>query len=101
MIYQFIYRTEEQIHEAIKDSELEYPECMTYVDCLEYETDKESLELAIIDFLSQELGTVWDIDPEVRVGDIPNQSYIQINAIQDYDKSWTINGLHKYSNPNQ
>lgn len=97
MTYQFIYRTEEQIHEAIKDSGLEYPECLTYVDCLDYETEKETLELAIIDFLSQDLGTVWDIDPEVRVGDIPNHSYARIDAVQDYDKSWSINGLTEYS----
>lgn len=97
MTYQFIYRTEEQIHEAIKDYGLEYPECLTYVDCLDYETEKETLELAIIDFLSQDLGTVWDIDPEVRVGDIPNHSYAQIDAVQDYDKSWSINGLTEYS----
>lgn len=100
MIYQFIYRTEEQIHEAIKETKTEYPECMSSVDCLDYETEKESLELAIIDFLSQDLGTVWDIDPEVRVGDIPNHSYEQIDAIQDYDKSWSINGLHEHSKLN-
>lgn len=101
MNYQFIYRTEEQIHEAIKETKTEYPECLGYVDCLAYEAEKQSLELAIIDFLSQDLGTVWDIDPEVRVGCIPNHSYEQIDTFQDYDKSWSINGLNQYSNPNQ
>lgn len=97
MIYEFSYRIEEDITDAIKEIGIDYPNVMEYVDCLSFETDKTTLEEAIIDFLLQDLGTIWDIDPDVRVGSVFNYQYVNIEAIQDYDKSWTINGLNKYS----
>ncbi|MDY3547331.1 hypothetical protein PG291_01785 [Riemerella anatipestifer] len=53
--------------------------------CCEFHTEKETLIEAIKEFMAHIRGKkVWDIDPEVSVGD----DFIEINPTQDRDGSW-------------
>jgi hypothetical protein len=63
-----------------------------------FEINKETLEEAIICFLSKDLSSVWDIDYEVMViKDDGTYEYVRIDCDVDYDNKWTINGLSRFS----
>lgn len=90
--FQFIYRTEEQIKEAEEENGKSFPDCMESVFHKEYISKKPTLREAIDDFLEQELGTLFDVDEEVRVEfKDGSERDIYVGLVQDWDGSFYYN----------
>lgn len=81
MSYSFSYKTESSLHNFYGENINEYPKNLDLITPESFVSNKETIEDAFIEFLEQDFGVLWDVDPEVFRED---GTYKNINQLPGY-----------------